>query len=343
MPSPVSYQAATTYQAAFSTSALRAVVMTLQPSPEEAQLLLADTGLDEAALMRGEGFLSWAVVHRLVSNMLRLSLPSGLALQAGFSVIPSLHGPMGIAAMSSDTLGDAMHVFRKYMASRSQVLVVEMREEGAWQVMTYRLLPEDDEVRRFLMQSIVASSMSCMEFLLGEKLQGTELRFNWPAPVDISDYQKIFPGSSLFFSAQEAEIWLPAHYMQRALLSRDRQMRAIAEQQCDAIKESLRRQGLFSENILQHLRAQEGAMPSLQETAAVLNLSPRTVIRRLKEEGARYQDLADSEASRRAAFLLGLPGASVAAVAAQLGYAEPASFRRAFKRWFGVTPSEFRH
>lgn len=330
------------YQAAFSTSALRAVVLTLQPSPEEAQSLLAGTGMDEAMLMRGDGFLSWAVVHRLVSNLLQLSPPAGLALQAGHSVIPTLHGPMGIAAMSSDTLGDAMHTFRKYMASRSQVLVVDMREELPFQVMSYRLLPEDDEVRRFLMQAIIASSMACIEFLLGEKVQGAELRFNWPAPSDIPDYQQIFPGSVLVFSAPEAEIGLPAHYMQRALLSRDRQMRAIAEQQCDAIKESLRRQGLFSENILQHLRAQEGAMPSLQDMAAALNLSSRTVIRRLKEEGTRYQDLADSEASRRAAFLLGLPGANVAAVAAQLGYSEPASFRRAFRRWFGVTPSEFR-
>ncbi|MGH8494096.1 MAG: AraC family transcriptional regulator ligand-binding domain-containing protein [Moraxellaceae bacterium] len=331
-----------TYQAAFSTSALRAVVMTLQPAPEQAQLLLAGTGMDEAALMRGDGFLSWSVVHKLISNLLQLSPPSGLALEAGYSVIPTLHGPMGIAAMSSDTLDEAMHTFSKYMASRSQVLVVEMREEPSCQVMSYRLLPEDDEVRRFLMQCTVASSMACIEFLLGEKVQGVELCFNWPEPADISAYEKIFHGNVLRFSAAEAEIWLPAHYMQRPLLSRDRQMRAIAAQQCDAIKESLRRQGLFSESILTHLRAQEGAIPSLQETAAFLNLSERTVIRRLKEEGTRYQDLADSEASRRAAFLLGLPGATVAAVAAQLGYAEPASFRRAFRRWFGVTPSEFR-
>lgn len=330
------------YQAAFSTSALRAVLMTLQPTPEEARELLAGTRTDEATLMRGDGFLSWAVVHKLVSNLLASAPPSGLALQAGHSVIPTLHGPMGIAAMSSDTLGEAMHTFRKYMASRSQVLEIDMREEGPWQIMTYRLLPEDDAVRRFLMQAIIASSMACVEFLLAESVQGAELRFNWPPPDDISDYQKIFPGSTLVFTAAQAEICLPVHYMQCTLLSRDRQMRAIAEQQCDAIKASLRRQGLFSESILQHLRAQEDAMPSLDDMAAVLNVSPRTVIRRLKEEGARYQDLADSEASRRAAFLPSLPGATVAAVAAQLGYAESASFRRAFKRWFGVTPSEFR-
>lgn len=55
------------YQAAFSTSALRAVLMTLQPTPEEARELLAGTGTDEATLMRGDGFLSWAVVHKLAA------------------------------------------------------------------------------------------------------------------------------------------------------------------------------------------------------------------------------------------------------------------------------------
>lgn len=330
------------YKAAFAVSALRSVVLTMRATPPQLTAILADTGLTEAGLMQGEGYLSWPEVHQLVSNILHLAPQAGLALDSGFRVIPTLHGPMGIAAMSCDTLGDAMHTFSKYMATRSQVLEAEIQEVGDWSHMNFRLLPEDDAVSRFLMEAIVASCFACTEFLLGEKLSGLHIRFAWPAPADTAVFARVFHGNDVVFDAAQTAIWLPVRYMQHALLSRDRQMRAIAEQQCDAIRDSLRRQGSFGEIVLQHLRAEEGAMPALAQMAITLNLSPRTVIRRLKDEGTRYQDLADSEASRRAAFLLGLPGATVAAVAAQLGYAEPASFRRAFRRWFGVTPSEFR-
>ena len=73
-----------------------------------------------------------------------------------------------------------------------------------------------------------------------------------------------------------------------------------------------------------------------------LNLSLRTLLRRLKDEGTTYQQLLDHETSQRAVALMNRPGSTVAQVAEQLGYAEPVTFRRAFRRWFGVSPSEYK-
>ena len=84
------------------------------------------------------------------------------------------------------------------------------------------------------------------------------------------------------------------------------------------------------------------ALPSLETVAQRLHLSPRTVIRRLRVQGATYQALLDAVLKARAQSLLAEPGMRVQDVAARLGYADSASFRKAFRRWFGVTPAAWR-
>jgi AraC-like DNA-binding protein len=80
----------------------------------------------------------------------------------------------------------------------------------------------------------------------------------------------------------------------------------------------------------------------LAGAAAALGLSPRTLHRRLREEGSSFR--AVKEALRRdAAFArLEKTRTGIAVIAAELGYAEPSAFFRAFQRWTGHAPSEHR-
>lgn len=332
----------TLYSSAFVISAIRCVVLTAKLSPETLASVLEGTGVSESELMDGDGYLNWAQVHALTRNILALPNIDGLALRAGARVLPSLHGPMGIAAMASATLGDAFEVFRKYMETRSQVLAVTLQHNEQSCDVIMHLLPERDVVTEFLSQSIVASCFACTEFLLGEPLHGVEVAFAWSEPADLSAYRDIFNDNILLFDQPNTLIRVPTKYVTKSLSSRDGMIQVMASQQCEAILESLKRQGSLSAQILDQLRKAEGALPSLLGMSEMLNMSQRTLIRRLKAEDTRYQSLLDAETSRRAVFLLTLPSSTVASVAAQLGYAEPASFRRAFHRWFGVAPSDFR-
>ena len=115
----------------------------------------------------------------------------------------------------------------------------------------------------------------------------------------------------------------------------------MAVQQCEARQESLRRQGTLSDQVLALLHQCRG-QSSLDAMAEQLHLSPRTLIRKLKREGTRFQQLRDQTLSRRATQLLSLPHYTVSMVAEELGYTDVASFRRAFQRWFGTSPGRFR-
>lgn len=85
-----------------------------------------------------------------------------------------------------------------------------------------------------------------------------------------------------------------------------------------------------------------GGAPSLERVAKRLAMSPRTLQRRLNEHGQRYADLLDSTRAVAAKSYLSDRQISVAEVAYLLGFAEQSSFTRAFKRWTGRAPNEYR-
>ncbi|HET8706005.1 MAG TPA: helix-turn-helix transcriptional regulator, partial [Pseudomonadales bacterium] len=82
--------------------------------------------------------------------------------------------------------------------------------------------------------------------------------------------------------------------------------------------------------------------PSLEELSKMLNMTPRTLRRKLQLEGSKYSQLLEESRRRDAVKLLDNRNLEVQKVAELLGYADPANFTRAFRQWTGQTPSEYR-
>ena len=81
---------------------------------------------------------------------------------------------------------------------------------------------------------------------------------------------------------------------------------------------------------------------TLPQAAGILGQSARTIQRRLADDGTDYETLVDDCRKVTARELLARPGASVTAVAMELGYSDAAHFNRAFRRWEGGSPQDFR-
>jgi AraC-like DNA-binding protein len=74
----------------------------------------------------------------------------------------------------------------------------------------------------------------------------------------------------------------------------------------------------------------------------LLNISPRTLRRRLTEERTSYKSLVADIRKRKALDLLQTTSVSIARIAAELGYSDLSNFYRAFKRWTGKNPNMYR-
>jgi len=78
------------------------------------------------------------------------------------------------------------------------------------------------------------------------------------------------------------------------------------------------------------------------KVASALNMSPRSLQRKLATEGTSYQTLIDQVRENKAMEYLSVPNLSLTEVAFLCGFSDPTSFNRAFKRWLGLTPGEYR-
>src|SRR5947209_14411577 len=84
-----------------------------------------------------------------------------------------------------------------------------------------------------------------------------------------------------------------------------------------------------------------GSFPTLPDVAEELDVHPRTLRRRLAEEGTSYRALLNEARSAVAVDLLRNVGLTVEEVSTRLGYTEVSTFSHAFRRWYGVAPSEY--
>ena len=83
-------------------------------------------------------------------------------------------------------------------------------------------------------------------------------------------------------------------------------------------------------------------MPSFEELTGLLNMSARTLRRRLEKEGTSYQRIKDNARRDVAITLLSREGLTVSAVAEQVGFSDPSAFHRSFKQWTGQSPGSYR-
>jgi AraC-like DNA-binding protein len=90
------------------------------------------------------------------------------------------------------------------------------------------------------------------------------------------------------------------------------------------------------------MRELAGSNPSATRTAALLHISHRTLSRKLQQEGTTFKELFDDVRRRAALSYVARRDLGLSEIAFLLGFSEAASFHRAFKRWTGQTPLEYR-
>jgi len=97
----------------------------------------------------------------------------------------------------------------------------------------------------------------------------------------------------------------------------------------------------WGEYVTMMLREAHGQQVTLEDLARRMNISARTIDRNLKKEHLQFRDLSQQVRFESARAMLARGDATVAQVALQLGFSDPANFGRAFRRQAGMTPGEF--
>jgi AraC-like DNA-binding protein len=170
-------------------------------------------------------------------------------------------------------------------------------------------------------------------------LQGASFPFEAPPHADA--YAHMFPGA-VEFGAPVARIRFDAQYLKLPLRRDEKALAQMLQRALSITVLQYRRDRLLVPQVRQALAAHPERSHSADALAALLHVSPRTLHRQLKEEGASLQQLKDEVRLERARDLLYRTDRPVKQVASAVGFRNEKSFARAFRQWVGVSPGEFR-
>ena len=179
-------------------------------------------------------------------------------------------------------------------------------------------------------------------WLARERVPLTHVRFPCPEPAEQNDYGEFF-GVPVQFNQPAAQLAFEWRYLSRPARRSETDLKHFLRTTPESFLRGYRDTGSLRQQILDScFSGPPEAWPSMDRIAAQLGMSRSTLHRRLRSTGQTLGDLKEDLKRRRAGELLTRSAMTIDQISAELGYAEQSAFYRAFRRWYGVTPSEFR-
>lgn len=205
-------------------------------------------------------------------------------------------------------------------------------------------------VRRTAPTSCRLFAQSCFAFqgyglaswLLARSLPLARVDLASPPPQGQTDTARVF-GAEVRYGQPHTALHFDAAWLRLPVAQDAGSLAGFLREAPHNLLVRYRDDSCLAERIRRHLRGHlHGELPSLEQMAETLRLTPQTLRRRLREEGGGYQRIKDNLRRDAAIGLLEHSGLPLQEVALRLGFSEPSTFHRAFKKWTGVAPGEYR-
>jgi AraC-like DNA-binding protein len=321
-----------------------ALVRTLQSRGLDTAALLRRAGLEPAMLQDPNGRVPVRSMSRLWALAVEESGDPCLGLKAAAFIQPATFHGLGMALLASQNLGDALQRSARFsrIVSSAADITIERTPRGLKQVMRWRA---EVPLVEAAIDLIMASTLKMGMLLLGMDEQAPrplELRLQRSAtPAMRAEFEAYF-GCPIWFEDQENSLLVPQEWIERPLPMANPQ---LARQNDLVVMEYLSR--FDGARLAEKVRAElisrlPAGEPPRGEVATALHLSEKTLQRRLKDEDTSYQQVLDEVRRELAQQYLREGPISVCEVTFRLGFSDQSSFTRAFRRWTGQTPGEFR-
>lgn len=325
--------------AAFSTDYLRVFFLFIQSRGLTTAQLLEHTGLDESLLSK-QPYINFLQCSLIIKNAERLLDDPDWGLLFGEKLHVGTHGLLGHLSISADNSLQSLQAYHEYLQVRSQLIAIryELVDQKILVIFepTYNLGAH----LRYIIDCCLSGFLTLLCSKLNIEHVNVSVCLAYKQPQNTLVHRRIF-GNDIEFDAENSSIELPLALLKSKNPAANPQVFQLAKQQSEAALANVggccledRLVGLLME------RPEEFVTQSVM--AKKLNVSPRTLRRRLQETGSSYQQLQNKARKKIATDLLRETDCPIKEVANRLGYSEEVNFNRAFSRWVGLSPAEYR-
>jgi AraC-like DNA-binding protein len=305
----------------------------------EERELFEPLGLERAPLGVPGAQLGVPTVVRLFERARALTGNPGIGIELGLQMRASAHGYLGFAAMTASTLREALETATRFVPTRTNALGLSLHVSGPSASLVIEERADFGPARDAILFALVVGIWQIGGALTGRELSGAaDFAFSRPAYVD--HITGLRP--SLRFSQPLTQLLFDASALALPLALADPVSRQLVYSELERSLEGLGAGHEILARVRGAVERAGGGFRSLDEVASGLHLSTRTLKRRLAAQGVTYSHVLEEQRREKALLLLRSPSLSLDEVAEQLGYSDTSNFRRAFRRWTGVSPAAYR-
>ncbi|MCX7163672.1 MAG: AraC family transcriptional regulator [Rhodocyclales bacterium] len=248
------------------------------------------------------------------------------------------------AALSAATLEQALERIARFLHVVLDDLEVEVERSGRAAVIVIsqeQALPAGPAGRVFAHEWLLRMIHGLAAWLVAHPLPLDEVSFPYPPPPHAADYELVF-APRYTFDAPRLEARFPAEWLALPVRRDEAALRSFLVDAPASITTLYRRDRALSLRVREHLRAALPDHLALPALARRLFVSPRTLHRRLEDEGTSFRAVKDGLRRDLATDWLTKTTRPLSRIGADLGFADAAAFYRAFAGWTGSGPREYR-
>jgi AraC-like DNA-binding protein len=304
--------------------------------------LLENVGITPATLEQADARISYEQLGTLERNAIRLTKDPALGLRLGRANGLLNNGLVGVAAATSENLEAAFRLLKQYYLQTLPGWDINLRVDGERGFFTLQETIPRGDLRAFATEALLAGFYGIVKQAIGREFSVTRVRLSYPRPAHWKLYAEQIVEAPLLFDEPVTEVEFDASILRVPIATADPVTRSVLVQY--VATEAARSAPVdgAAAQVRKILLANGGRRMGLADVARALQTSARSLRRALSQMGTSYHAVADDILRARAVERVRSGRVKVEHIAQELGFTDARSFRRAFKRWTGRNPNDYR-
>jgi AraC-like DNA-binding protein len=302
---------------------------------------LSAAGLDSALVDDNNTRLSLEDYKRVLRAAISVSGDEAFGLHMGEQTHSIAFDVLGALLERAATLRECIEGIIRYSRLVAEGTEAELCESGDTASIRFRSLRGESAPVRLTAEFTMTGLTRMLRQFAGHAARPTNVFFAYAPPAHLDEYRRIFGGAE-HFGQDHTEFQFPRAWLDRAQLYQSPDLYAALKTEAERTLGRLERDVVLTERITAILTSRSPAkLPTMEAVARELDMSVRSLRRRLLAEAVTYKDLVERCRMDAAKRMLEKPGASIQEAAYAMGFATPTAFHHAFKRWTGMTPKQY--
>lgn len=243
--------------------------------------------------------------------------------------------------LTCGTLGEAIQFALRYQAEAGAVVEFVMTKTEL--TMSCEVVPiyPDPEIEEFLINHGLSSALTIGRFLTDSSHTPLYVEFSFPGNGNEAALVRFFR-CPVYFNRQRNRMVFDIKWLTHRLRGYDPFASEMLQKSLVALYPPKNGNNALIESLTNQISLKMGRESRQADVAAAVNMSERTMRRRLRSLGTSFRSLDGKVSYERAMKLLQHSDLSINQISETLGYSSVRAFRRAFHRWSGLTPTAFR-